>query len=96
MPLERWSLLQGDGDRSKPSPDGIASAHRFGAIVSSEEEEGVSEIMGLLAGLLPPAEKRHAAFHLGRFAKGDFLDKQVLSMCGTFNVYQESCNIGES
>jgi len=81
IPLEHWSLLQGEGDRSQPAPDGILSAHRFGAIVSGEDHEGVPELLGLLGGLLPPAKKRHGAFHLGRFGKGDFLDRQVGQNC---------------
>jgi hypothetical protein len=72
----KWNTLEGDGDPAKPSMDGIRAAHRFGAVVDPSPVHGGPELLKALARLMPPADNRHASFHLGRYEEGDFLAPQ--------------------
>ena len=72
----KWNTLEGDGDPAKPSMDGIRAAHRFGAVVDPSAVHGGPELLKALARLMPPADNRHASFHLGRYEEGDFLAPQ--------------------
>jgi hypothetical protein len=72
----KWNTLEGDGDPAKPALDGIRAAHRFGAVVDPSGVHGGPELLKALARLMPPADNRHASFHLGRYEEGDFLAAQ--------------------
>ena len=72
----KWNTLEGDGDASKPALDGIRSAHKFGAVVDPAGIHGGPELLKALSCLMPPAESKHASFHLGRYEEGDFLAPQ--------------------
>ena len=72
----KWNTLEGDGDPTRPALDGIRAAHRFGAVVDPSGIHGGQELLKALSRLMPPAENKHASFHLGRYEEGDFLAPQ--------------------
>ena len=72
----KWNTLEGDGDPAKPAFNVIPAAHRFGAVVDPSGVRGGPELLKALSRLMPPADNRHASFHLGRYEEGDFLAPQ--------------------